>query len=154
MIEQDIEKKIIDRINALGLQDVDVIGLWQPTDEGVLKCLEKSQSVAGIVVKVSPRQFDTFGISDVSMTVNIVLSVRIDKCPTGTLLVDYYNKIENLVQEWNLKQTGQELEDFTVDGFYPGGLDAGANGPDLNRDTMSWTVSWTITLRGAVSFTV
>lgn len=154
MIEQDIEKNIIERLKGLELEDADIIGLWQTTDEGVLKCVEKSNAVAGVVVKVSPRSYDTFGMSDVSMIVNIVLNVRIDKCPTGDKLVEYYTKIQSLVQEWNLKQVGQELDDFVVDGFYPGGVEASAAGPDLSKENMSWTVSWTIDLRGAVSFTI
>lgn len=152
MIEKDIERKIIDRINGLNLNGLSVSGLWQPSATGIVKGTEPSDSPAGLLVKVNPKGFATFGISDVSMTVEMALTVRIDMCPTGEELVSFCEPISKLLQSWNMVQCGAELDDFTVEGFTPGGIHVGSGtGPQLDRQLKVWTVYYSMTLEGAVT---
>ena len=153
MIEQDIEKKMIDKINSLGLDGLQVDGLWQPTATGIVKGTEMSNTPAGLIIKVNPKGFSTFGISDVSMSIEMVLTVRIDMCPTGKELIKYCAPISKLLQSWNMIQCGEELdEDFQVEGFNPGGIHVTeGTGPELDRLLKVWTVNFSMTLEGAVT---
>lgn len=152
MIEKDIEKNIIDKIKSLGLNGLAIDGLWQPTATGIVKGTEKSAEPAGLLVKVNPMGYDTFGISDVIMDIGLYLTVRIDKCPTGTELVSYCEPISNLLKAWNMVQCGEELTDFVVDGFNPGGIQVNqGTGPDVDRQMKVWTVYYNMTLRGAIT---
>lgn len=148
LIEQSIEAKLVERIKALGFEGVPVFGVWSPTASGVVKGTE-GDAAAAIVVRVSPRTFDTFGICEATMDVSITLTVRIDLCPTGAEIAEYWGGISDLVAEWNLAATGAELADFAVDGFEPGGVHVtGGEGPVL--DGGAWTVTQDLSLRGTV----
>lgn len=152
MIEKDIEKKIIDRIKGLNLNGLSVNGLWQPSATGIVKGTEHSNDPAGLLVKVNPKGFNTFGISDVSMNIEIALTVRIDMCPTGEELVSFCDPISRLLQRWNMVQCGEELEDFVVDGFNPGGIRVdNGQGPQLDKQMKVWNVFYHMTLEGAVT---
>ena len=126
-------------------------GLWQPSATGIVKGSTLTDTPAALLIKIPPRTFDTFGMSDVTMNVRLCLSIRYELCPTGRELLEYTEPIQNIVTEWNMKQTGEELEDFEVDGFFPGGLMVnGGTGPDLDLKNKSWSVEWDITLKGAL----
>ena len=152
MIEKDIEKNIIDKIKNLNLNGLSVNGLWQPSATGIVKGTEQSDSPAGLMVRVNPKGFETFGISDVSMNIELVLTVRIDMCPTGEELLSYCEPISNLLQAWNMVQCGVELTDFVVDGFNPGGIQVdNGTGPQLDNKMKVWTVYYNMTLEGAIT---
>ena len=151
MIEKDIEGALVDVFNNMNLNGLKVTGLWQPSAEGVVKGLEKSDSVAGLVVKIPPKSFDTFGICEVQFDIQLVLTVRIEKDKSGSHLMEFVEPINAKLEEWNLVQVGEELDDFKVEGFYPGGVQIQAgSGPDLDRNLTTWTVQWNVTLRGTL----
>ena len=152
MVEKDIEKKIIDRIEGLHLEGLAVSGLWQPSATGIVKGTERSGAPAGLLVKVNPKGFATFGISEVSMDIALCLTVRIDMCPTGEELAAFCDPISRLLDHWNMVQCGEELEDFTVDGFDPGGIRVNqGTGPELDRQMKVWTVCYGLTLEGSIT---
>ena len=64
MVEKDIEKRIIDKINGLGIKDMGVYGLWQDGNM-MLNNKELPNQKAILVVKVPTRGFDSFGICEV-----------------------------------------------------------------------------------------
>lgn len=67
MIEKNVEAAIIAEIDKLALPELDVVGLWQPTAEGIIKAMERSDSSAVLIVKIPPKSFDTFGVCEVTL---------------------------------------------------------------------------------------
>lgn len=148
MVEQEIEAAIVRRIEALGLEDVAVVGLWSPVAAGVVKG-EEGRERAAVAVRVAPKEFTNFGICEVSMDVRITLTVRLDLCPTGEELVAIWQGLASIMEDWNMVQSGDELTDFAVGGFLPGGVQVvGGDGPSL--EGRAWTVTQNLVLRGTV----
>lgn len=105
-----------------------------------------------IVVSVSPRSFDTFGIGTCEMDVVITLSIRIDLCPANAALDAYAGPIADLLQEWNRTMDRMTPCGLDVDGeFTPGGLRlTGGTGPDVDEGAGVWSVTYNFTLRGSI----
>ena len=56
-----------------------------------------------------------------------------------------------MLTDWNLVQSYDELEDFMVDGFYPGGIQVNqGQGPDIDKETKTWATTFNLVLRGTV----
>ena len=148
MIEREIEASLVRRIKAMGLDGVRVRGLWEPAEAGTVKG-EEGREAACITVCVSPKQFESFGLCEVSMAVTLELAVRIDMDPTGGTVPEVWERLAALLEEWNMAETGADLADFAVEGFDPGGVQvSGGEGPAF--DGGAWTVSQGLTLRGTV----
>lgn len=113
MIEQELEKNIVKKIQGLQIPKVTVFGSWGDAAELVSKN-ERADQRAFVVVNVPTRGFDTFGICEASFDIRISVAVRIDMCPTGKELAEVVEPIVGLLTKWNLVQAHAELEDFFV----------------------------------------
>lgn len=150
MVEKDIEKRIIDKINGLGIKDMGVYGLWQDGNT-MLNNKELPNQKAILVVKVPTRGFDSFGICEVQFDINISLVVRLEMCPDGMPIEQIVEPIMKMLTDWNLVQRYEELEDFMVDGFYPGGIQVNqGQGPDIDTKANTWSTTFNLVLRGTV----
>ncbi len=152
MLEKSIEANIIAAIEALNLTGLDIHGAWKAANAGEVKDEESDGAPATLVVAVSPRSVETFGIGVCSMDVALSLVVRTDLNPTGAALETYVAPIADLLTRWNrtmdcVNPCGMEVEGE----FAPGGLQlTGGSGPELDRDLCIWTVVFNFTLRGTV----
>lgn len=151
MIEKDIEKNIIEKIKELNLEGLDIGGLWQPVETGLVKNIESSDSIGGLIIKVNPKGWETYGISTIDMQIQLSLVVRIELDPTGEHLVKYCESISGLLEQWNSVKSNEELTDFVVEGFIPGGVQISqGQGPDYDSNSKTWSVIFTFSLRGSV----
>ncbi len=149
MIEKNVEAAIMTAIQNLNLPDLDIVGLWQPSATGVVKGTEKSDSTAALVVKIPPKSFDTFGICEVQLEADLVLTVRIEQDSTGEKLVQYVEPINNLLERWNMVTEQEDLEDLETDDFSVGGIHVnGGTGPTFDAQSRCWTVTFSLTIRG------
>lgn len=129
------------------MPDVGVFGLWSDSTN-MLNNKEHSDQKAFVVVKVPTRGFDTFGICEVQFDIVIVLVARIEANPD---VVAITQPIVKMLTDWNLVQRYDELSDFMVDGFYPGGIQVNqSSGPDIDSSNKTWSITFNIALRGTV----
>ena len=158
MIEAEIEARICAAIEEAVAERVNwggrlprVSGLWRCAAE-VRRGPELGQVGVSVYVAVSPRSFDTFGISTCAMDVSIALSVRIDLCPGSADLEKYAGPISELLQRWNRTMDCEHPCGLAVEGeFQPGGLQVTpGSGPALDRASGVWAVTFNFTLRGSI----
>lgn len=152
MLEMEVEKAVVAALSELELGGAPVVGLWMPTAAGALKGEDSPDEAVAVAVAVPPCEFDTYGICEVSLAVSIVLSVRVDLCPTGSEMAEYAGRIAGLLRRWNLVRSGDELHDLKIPGvFDPGGVHVNAGrGPSLDRKRGIWSVEYSFSLRGTV----
>ena len=148
MIEEKLERKIIQKIKSLNIPNSVVYGIW---GESSKMYRESSNKRTIIVVKVPTRGFDTFGICEVQFDIAISFVVRLDMCKDGNDVTAAAQPLVQLMSDWNLVERSSELEDFKVEGFYPGGVQINqGNGPDIDKDTKTISNTFNIILRGTV----
>lgn len=158
MIEAEVEARICAALEkalhergAWATRRPTVRGLWRKAAEG-RRGPKLAPEGVDVVVSVSPRSFDTFGVGTCDMDVAIELSVRIDLCPAGGSLDAYAGPIAGLLQEWNRTLDCGNDCGLAVDGeFIPGGLQlTGGSGPYIDDGTGVWSVTYNFRLRGTV----
>ena len=150
MIEQDLETKIVKKIQGLEIPKVTVMGTWGNASE-LVKKNERADQRAFVVVNVPTRGFDTFGICEVSFDIRISVAVRIEMCPTGKELAEIVDPIVGLLTKWNLVTVHDELDDFFVEDFDPAGVQvAQGTGPEIDTNTKIWSNTFNLVLRGTV----
>ena len=151
MIEKNLEHAIITAIERLELPNLQILGLWQPSATGALKGKQEEDATATLVLKIPPKSFDTFGICEVTMDVDLALSVRVEKDVDGEMLLKYVEPISDLLDRWNMSEEHDELEDLITQDFYPGGVKVnGGTGPIYDSQSKTWTVTYTFTVRGVI----
>lgn len=153
MIERLIEKRIVDKlksaVDARGIEGLCVYGLWNDSAD-VMKSKEQSSSKAFCIVKIPPRSYTTFGICEVQMNISIALVVRADACQDDEVS-SFTEPIVDILNSWNMVHEYEELVDFEVEGFYPGGINiTQGEGPDIDRSSMTWSVSFNVLLVGSI----
>lgn len=150
MVEKDIEKRIIDKIKGLGIEDIGVYGLWQDCGELAYN-KELPNRKAIVVVKVPTRGFDTFGICEVQFDITVSVVVRLEMCPSGKELSEIVQPMVKMFSDWNLVERYDELSDFTVNDFYPAGIQVNqGSGPDVDRASSTWSMTFNMILKGTV----
>jgi hypothetical protein len=101
MIEQKLEKKVIDKIDqalkARGVTDIQIIGAWQPGSE--IKGMEDCQTGV-LTVKARPRSYETPTIPDASIQVEVNLLVRSDMDYKGQGYLDVTDIISRVFHHW------------------------------------------------------
>lgn len=150
LLEKQIESAIITAIEGLQIDDVDIFGSWQKSEEGTVKSEEGADSRALVVVGVAPRSYDSFSLPEISFDCVVSVVIRVDQCPTGSELEEIYEPISDLLETWNTVNTGEMITDLTIDDrFSPGGVNvSGGSGPEY-RDG-SWIINNRFTLRGTL----
>lgn len=152
MIEQLVEKRIIDAVDALNLPGLAVSGIWQPVGYGIVKGVEGTDYTAALAVSVGPRTFGTFTVCECSFDVSLSLVVRIGRDYTGNALVEYAGGILDLLTRWNLDEYGDWCAELAVDGFDPSGIRVNTGmGPKVDRGAGIATVDFGFTLKGSVA---
>lgn len=154
MVEMELEEKIVDAVKALGVEGLAVKGLWQTASSGDLKGLEDAAAPAAAAVMVGPKSFDRYGICEASFDCAIALAVRMDLDASGRILAHAAAAVSDLLQRWNLVESGDGLADLaTRGGFAPGGVQlSGGSGPTLADG--AWAATWDFTVRGTVPHVV
>lgn len=150
MIEQIIEKRICDKfaeaLAAAGVDGVQILGAWQSPDDG-RKGLEEGLSRGYLSVKVSPRAFDSFTMSDGSLAVRLELNVRAEQDTRGVDYLAITDALTRVVYLWHRSYDVGRADFSTDDFFYTGfRLDGGDCGMD--RDRCVWTWIQTLTVQG------
>lgn len=151
MIEAQIEKRIVEKLRDLDLKDIAIFGIWN--DANCLSGMKEGKDKKGyVVVKVPTRGFDTYGICEVQYNIAISMVFRLEMIEEGFQIQDYTDKILGVLSQWNLVHTYDELSDFVVDGFEPGGINIGQGvGPDIDRNTKTLSMVFNLILRGTVN---
>jgi hypothetical protein len=148
IVEKFIEDAIIRKIRLLNVADR-VVGAWEVKQDGEVKG-ESDASDAVISVAVSPRSYDGFMSTQADFNCAIGIAVRRDSCPTGAEIAEITEPLFALLHSWNA-DVDAVYEDFTVDGFLPGGLQlTGGYGPEYDESRGVWMVSQTFTVRGII----
>lgn len=149
MVEHELESRIITKLKSLGLGGLNFVGLWQPDPSNHKGDERIDKGVCA--VKVAPAVFETFGLSEATFDCMVVLTLRTDTCPGGRELLDYAESIGNVFKQWNNTTAGDQLVDLMTKSFEPGGIYfTASSGPDLDRQSSTWSVSWNFSLRGMV----
>lgn len=152
MVEQELERRIMDGIEALAIEGITVRGVWQTVDEGSLKDEETADITAVAAVAVGGRTFDAFSSCKVDFPVAVTLSVREDTDATGARFAAAYGAMCGLFQQWHFGTF--DMDAFTaalaVDGFEPFAL-VGLNCGTPSRSSEGvWIINFNFTVRGTV----
>lgn len=147
MIEQDIEKAFIGRVEGLAIDGLRVSGVWQPSAEGVVKGSEGADCTAFLAVAANPRSSATFSLPRADVVVSLALSVLVDRAPDGDALREFTEPLFALLADWQANISSVKA-DFTVDGFNPVGFRLDGGSVSYDRAARAWSVSQSFTLRG------
>lgn len=152
MIEQSLESNIVAAIEALGVNGLDVRGLWNPVAEGLVKGSENdSSSPAAAAVRVSPRSYSNYTIPTVTFDCAISLVVRTDLDPTGAILAAAADAIAGKLAAWHADVCESNDAGLACAGFQPAGFAvSGGTGPDFDRDAATWAVNYAFTIDGSL----
>lgn len=147
MIEQELEKAIIDAVAALGLDGVALTGAWQGAGE--VKGVENASARAVCAVSVRPRTYETFTTPRADFAASLALAVRREMCPDGSALSGIADPILEMLDGWQRSietlRGAVKVERLGICGLR---LDGGEVAFDEGRG--AWTVSQTFTIRGVV----
>lgn len=149
MIEQELEKAVLDRIAGLGLEKVQTVGMWQKSASGVVKGCEDESARAVVAVSVRPRAYETFSAPKVDFTCSVVLAVRRESCPDGGALAEFTEPLFELLDGWQ-RSVESVKSDLAVDGFYPSGLRLDGGDVTYDETKHAWSVLQSFTVRGVV----
>lgn len=153
MIEQDLETKLVAGIAALGIVGLEVRGMWNPVAAGLVKGEETDASApAAAVVRVSPRSYDDVSFPTATFACSVALAVRCDLDPTGSTMATaagslggYLARLHRAVARGantELDVTGLEVAAFHL---------TGGAGPDFDRASATWSVTYSFTVVGVVT---
>lgn len=149
MIERDIEKATIAKVQALAIDGLSVTGIWQPSASGVVKGVEDSAFVASLAVVAKPRTYQSFSLPRADLAVSLALRVLIDRAPDGEALHDFTAPLDALLEDWQANIDSVKT-DFTVPRFNPCGFRLDGGEVSFDRAAMAWLVTQSFTLRGIV----
>lgn len=153
MIEQELESKIVAAIEALGVNGLDVRGLWNPVAAGLVKGSEDDSSVpAAAVVRVSPRAYDAVTFPTATFDGTVSLVVRTDLDPTGTVLALASDEISALLARLHRTVAHGDDQGLDVDGLDVAAFHlVGGTGPAFDQTAATWSVIYNFTVVGVVS---
>lgn len=150
MIEQKIEKIIIDAISAAfaaaNVSGIQVVGAWQPATVDEIKAARDRKARGLLSIKVAPRAHDTFTIAEASFTVSATLDVRAEMDAAGIGYLEVTDVVSGVIYPWQ-KKFSNYADAFTVAGeFDPTGfrLDGGDCGLDVGNGAWTWRQDFTI----------
>ena len=148
MIEQKIEKIMVERLaKIVGKYGVGVYGTLQPS---FLKASEGIDTGV-LVVKVSPREYDTPMVPSCRLNCTLSLSLRADLDFSGK---NYLEITEMLIEE--LEKFQKCLEDVhqiycLPNEFEPTGFLLGSGETSIDRGSKTWIYAHTMTIYGIVN---
>ena len=153
MSELDLEKRIVAAVAALGVSGLEVHGLWNPVDAGLVKGEETDASVpAAAVVRVSPRAYDNVTFPTATFDCSVAIVVRTDLDPTGSLLATVANAVSGLLARLHRTVAHGRNSSLDVAGLEVAAFHlTGGDGPEFDRASATWAVTYSFTVVGVVS---
>lgn len=150
MIEKDIEKKIIDKfqtlLNASNVEGIQLVGSLQIEQ---LKLLQECENTGYVIVKVSPRSYQTPTTPDCTIDVEVSLTVRADVDYTGKDYLELADILMNQYETWQ-KCMDDTHEDFTVDAFDVTGFVLNEGKTSIDQTATIFQYNHNFTLYGIV----
>lgn len=151
MIEQKIEEKIMqkfaDALAAANISGVQLIGGWQTN---VAEKAKQANTAALIVVKVKPRQYDSFTIPEAIFPVEISLAIRVEEDVGGENYLAISDAIQNVMNSWQRSYAGYSAT-FAIDGeFKPTGFRIDGGDCGLDSDFSTWSMSQSCSAQGII----
>ena len=146
-IEKLLEHNIIAAIEALNIDDLEVVGTWNVATD------ETPATKARLAVKVSPRGYSRFTISEAVFAANLELSVRVDTDRNGELMARASAEILGLLHAWNMNKANEAKTALAVDGVLSIGGIRLSNGSGPEREGSNWYLDFPIEIVGFVKTT-
>lgn len=147
MIERELERRIVERIGRLGLDGLQVVGVWGGRPEEA----EASAAKAVLAVVVRPRQYEAYLSSRAEFAVALTLSVRIEACGGPDGLEYYAAALTGVLEGWQ-ESIGEAKADLWIENeFSPAGVRVDGGDVELDTDRGAWVVQQTFSVRGIVT---
>ena len=149
LLEKNIELRMVNHLDTVlsGL-NVEVVSSWEPSEEGKVKQEELRDKDALVSLFIQPRQHDEFSLPMVTMVGTLVIDARVETCPTMSEVSPLYNAVMSKFDEWHYN-CDQFSRDISGEDFYAAALKLnGGNNITYNKDTSTWQVTLTFTIRG------
>jgi len=155
MTEQKIEQIVLDKFDAAfqnaGIDCIQLVGAWQPSEEGYDKALEDGAKTGVLAVKVYPRIYDTPTIPDGQLQVDVALTMRAEVDSAGTGYLAVTQVVSDVLHAWQKSYTGY-AEDFRIqDEFEPTGFNLESGDVGLDKENCVWQYSHSFILRGIIT---
>ena len=155
MIEQDLQSRVAEALESLGIADMLIRGNFMPALIGEVMGEEgpKADITADIVTGI--RTADDFGwLCPISIQFAIGFTFRSEAYPTGARVADVLGPILDMVTAWARETDGVQVAeacDLETAGFMPGGvrLDGGQN-PYFDQSSAAWRAGINFTIRGRI----
>lgn len=152
LIERELEARVVAAIRAAIPADAPrhvVAGLWQPTAAGTLKGFEDDPSATALIeVATGLGAQETFSSAVVSHAVTVTLYVRLDRDAQGNALLAFAEPVSALFRAWMAATYQRTFDALDGDGLSVDGVGVSGSLPDIDRDEMVATVTWTLALSG------
>ena len=143
MIEQKIEKIVIDKfsnaLSAVGIDDIQIVGAWQPSEGDEVKGLEDGTKAGLLTVKTYPHQYETPTIPDGMMQVDVVLVSRADVDWQGTNWLSATDAVNDVLQAWQKTYDAYKTDFEIEDEFMPTGFNIAGGDCGLDKANGVWT---------------
>lgn len=150
MIEADLEKKIVDKLNGLLEQnEIDGVQVTSSFQISEIKSIQQSGKTAYIVVKASPRSYASPTIPTTTIDCGISLTVRADIDYNGKNYLDLADMLMKQYEIWQ-KCEGEAHDDFTLDDFDITGFVLGNGTTTIDSGTVVFQYNHTFTVYGVV----
>lgn len=155
MIEQKIEKIVIDKfsnaLSAVGIDDIQIVGAWQPSKGDEVKGLEDGTKAGLLTVKTYPRQYETPTIPDGMMQVDVVLVSRADVDWQGTNWLSATDAVNDVLQAWQKTYDAYKTDFEIEDEFMPTGFNIAGGDCGLDKANGVWTYTQSFNLFGVIN---
>ncbi len=145
MVEKEIEAKIIAAIEALELDNLEVVGTWNVPED------ETASTVARLTVSVSPRVYSRYTVCEATFSAELEIAVRAELGHPSA----YAGEISDLLHTWNMNRNNEAKTALGVDDVVSiGGIKVtGGDAPYLDRESSTWYCSFTFDITGFVAHT-
>ena len=151
LVEKDIADAIEWAVIALGIPGAQVISPWAIAQPGETRNREDPSSCLIVEIAVGNRMFDTPQQCMAQWDCGIEVSVRDEFDPTGSIALDAWTKIADMLQDWqddlDAVQTSLQADSFDLTGFR---LDGGQS-PVRDRNARCLRIRQNFTVRGTIN---
>ena len=153
MIELDLERKIADSLNALGIDGLVIFGNLLPVPSGIVAGEEAPTYNIEASVAVQVRSSSEFGwLCPLDFGCSIGITLRADVFPTAAEVAPVMGRVFDMVTGWAREIDGVgPASPLDTETFTPGGIRLdGGSGPRFDLDSCAWRASINFTVRGRI----
>lgn len=147
MIEQKIEKRVLDKIDGIfkqnGIKDYQLYGSLQPE---ILKGVETESAIL-VVVKASPRSYSSPTVPTCQIDFEVQLTLRADIDYGGKNYLDVCDLLMNQYETWQ-RCLDDAHDDFTLPEFSMVGFQLGNGSNAADPDKVVWQYKHNFTVYG------